>query len=88
MAGRYYMLSVSVDPTTILALGGLGEGGSYATPLGIFWSLEEQVDGFAVNTLLTEPGVLIGRALVRALTGSPNSLCGAAIAVSNFSDTS
>lgn len=40
-----------------------GEGGSYATPLGITWSLEEQVDGFVVNTLLTEPGVLIGRAL-------------------------
>jgi hypothetical protein len=63
MAGRYYMLSVSVDPTTILPLGGLGESGSYATALGIFWSQEEQVDGFAVNTLLTEPGVLIGRAL-------------------------
>jgi hypothetical protein len=63
MAGRYYMLSVSVDPTTILPLGGLGESGSYATPLGIFWSQEEQVDGFAVNTLLTEPGVLLGRAL-------------------------
>lgn len=57
------MLSVSVDPATILPLGGLGESGSYATPLGITWSQEEQVDGFAVSTLLTEPGVLFGRAL-------------------------
>ncbi|HEX2875945.1 MAG TPA: hypothetical protein VHP33_32065 [Polyangiaceae bacterium] len=63
MAGRYYMLGVSVDPTTIFQLGGVGESGSYATPLGITWSQREPVDGFAVNALSTEPGVLIGRAL-------------------------
>jgi len=63
VAGRYYLLGVGVAPTAIVELGGLGEGGAYATPLGITSSQMQPADGFSVNALTTEPGVLIGRAL-------------------------
>ena len=63
VAGRYYLLGVGVPPTVIFELGGLSEGGGDANPLGITWSQTQPSDGFSVNALTTEPGVLIGRAL-------------------------
>lgn len=63
VAGRYYLLGVGALPTTIFLLGGLGEGGSYGAPLGITWFQTQPEDGFTINKLTTDPGVLIGQAL-------------------------
>lgn len=61
--GSYYLLAVTVPPTTIFEAGAPGQPTRFATPLGVIWSREGFADAtISVPNLAVVPVALVGSA--------------------------